>query len=96
MFRCTLVFLVTTCVFSGIGSSVALGGAAEDEAITKQVMALFAQHADFGNQLTVHTKKGVVHINGFVANSLAKENADSLAKSVDGVKEVLDNAGIQK
>ena len=87
---------VTFMFFAGIGNSVAGDAAADDAAITKQVNAVFAQHADLGTQLHVQTLKGIVYIHGIVANELSKANADSLAKTVSGVKDVIDDAGVAK
>ena len=89
-------FILAAVLLAGIGSSATLAATVEDEAITKQVNAVFAQHADLGTQLHVQTIKGIVYIHGFVANSLAKSHADSLAKTVPGVKDVVDNAGFDK
>lgn len=97
MSRSSLAFIGATFLFfAGIGNSFASDAAANDEAITKQVNAVFSQHADLGTQWHVQTIKGIVYIHGIVANSLAKANADSLAKTVSGVKDVVDDAGVDK
>ncbi len=81
-----------------LAAPIVLGSdsAEADRAITKQVLARFAEHTDLGTQLTVRTMDGVVYLDGFASTSLVKSNAESLARSIDGVKKVIDNIGISK
>ena len=76
------------------GSEVFASDGKGDESITKQVNALFAQHADLGTELSVRTENGVVFLNGFASTPLEKQNAEDLAKSIVGVHEVIDNIGV--
>jgi osmotically-inducible protein OsmY len=87
----------------GLASTVALSTAAfsapgptPDEVVTRHVQELFAAHTDLGPLLYVQTIHGTVYITGTVSSGLVKENAESLAKTVSGVKGIVDTAGISK
>jgi hyperosmotically inducible protein len=62
-----------------------------DSWITTQVYAkFFADREIKGRNLTVHTDHGVVTLTGAVESSTEHDRAVSAAKSVDGVKQVVD------
>ena len=65
-----------------------------DQEITRQVELLIAQRADLGTLLSVRTKEGIVFLGGLSPGSLAKSNAEEVAKQVAGVTKVVDLAGI--
>jgi len=44
----------------------------------------------------VHTRHGVVFIDGIFTTGLMKSTAEALAQEVSGVKKVVDSAGISK
>jgi osmotically-inducible protein OsmY len=69
---------------------------AQDKAITEQVKTAFAKNTDVGTEISVITRNGVVHLNGTTTTPLAKSHAESLAKAVPGVTQVVDDIGTQK
>jgi osmotically-inducible protein OsmY len=77
-------------------SSLALSDDASDKEITRQVQQVFAQHRDLGPVLYVRTKNGIVYVSGRVSTGLTRTNAVDLAKSVPGVKQVVDEIGLSK
>jgi osmotically-inducible protein OsmY len=83
-------------VLLAAGSFPAHADGSQDEQITTQVKTLIIKHPDLGTQITVNTKNGTVYLTGKAANSLSKANAEDLARSVSGVKDVVDNIGIEK
>jgi hyperosmotically inducible protein len=72
---------------SGADAKTALA----DSWITTQVYAKFFADRDIkGRNLTVHTDRGVVTLTGAVESATEHDRAVSTAKSVDGVKQVVD------
>ncbi len=69
--------------------------AISDSWITTQVYAkFFADRAVKGRNLTVHTDKGVVTLSGAVESATEHDHAIAAAKSVDGVKQVVDKLSL--
>ena len=81
------------CVSMARAASVTEHGGSDHD-ISTRVQALFAAHPDLAVELTVSVRKGVVYINGMADTDLTKRNAELLAASVEGVKRVVDNAGV--
>ena len=67
-----------------------------DKAITDQVKTAFGKNPDVGTEISVITRNGVVYLNGTTTTPLAKSHAESLAKAVPGVTQVVDDIGTQK
>jgi hyperosmotically inducible protein len=66
-----------------------------DSWITTQVYAKFFADRDIkARNLTVHTERGVVTLSGAVESSTEHDRAVSTAKSVDGVKQVVDKLSL--
>lgn len=66
-----------------------------DSWITTQVYAKFFADRDIkGRNLTVHTEHAVVTLTGAVEGSHEHDRAVSVAKSVDGVKQVVDKLSL--
>ena len=72
-------------------------GCASDRKITAKVQARLDQQADLGapGTITVETLHGVVYLNGLVDEGLEKRNAESLAKQVRGVTQVVNNIAVE-
>jgi osmotically-inducible protein OsmY len=68
----------------------------QDKAITDQVKMAFAKNPDVGTEIGVMTKNGVVYLTGSTTTPLAKSHAESIAKAVPGVTQVVDDVGTQK
>ena len=67
-----------------------------DSWITTQVYAKFFADRDIkARNLTVHTERGVVTLSGAVESSTEHGRAVSTAKSVDGVKQVIDKLSVK-
>ncbi len=72
------------------------GQALEDGTITSQVRSKLAGDATPGlNEVGVQTDRGVVGLEGIVANEGAKQRAQALAREVSGVRDVVNNLKVQ-
>jgi hypothetical protein len=73
-----------------------------DTAITTNVKAKFVQEKLFGDadisamSISVETTNGIVHLTGTADNKKQIKNAVKLAKSVDGVKGVVNKVKVKK
>jgi osmotically-inducible protein OsmY len=67
-----------------------------DKDITSRVEMHLSNHPDLGTTYSVHTRHGVVFIDGIFTTGLMKATAEALAQEVGGVKKVVDLAGISK
>jgi len=67
-----------------------------DKDITSRVEMHLSNHPDLGTTYSVHTRHGVVFIDGIFTTGLMKSTAEALAQEVSGVKKVVDSAGISK
>jgi osmotically-inducible protein OsmY len=72
------------------------GGCPGDDKITQQVEAALQTHTELQapNRVSVQTLAGTVYLNGQVATELQRSTAVSAAKSVPGVKKVVDNIAL--
>lgn len=76
--------------------------ARSDTAITADVKAKFVKEKLFGDvdisamSISVETDKGVVHLTGTADNKTQIKNAEKLAKSVEGVKKVVNEVKVKK
>src|SRR5690348_10247870 len=96
-FRCALAVILAAVALGGCASmSCAAGGCPEDEKLTQAVEAAMAQHTELQapNNISVQTIGGTVYLNGQVATELQRSTAKSVAKSVPGVKKVVDNISL--
>lgn len=93
---------IKSCLAVCVGVAAAMGfltaqaDSSQDKAITDQVKVAFGKHPDVGTEISVITKNGVVYLNGTTTTPLAKSHAESLAKAVAGVTDVVDDIGTQK
>ena len=90
-----LVVLGALAAFLACASSrthESTGEYVDDSVITTKVKSLLA-HDDFlkSFQIGVETYKGVVQLSGFVDSQQAKDRAEQITKSVQGVRSVQDN-----
>jgi osmotically-inducible protein OsmY len=72
------------------------GQALEDATITSQVRSRLAGDATPGlNEIGVQTDRGVVRLEGIVASETAKQRAQTLAREIGGVRDVVNNLKVQ-
>ena len=71
-------------------------GCPGDAQITADVRALFDRHPELGPSglLTVHTLDGLVYLYGVVDTDLVRQEAESIALKVHGVKKVVNSLGV--
>lgn len=100
-FRCALIALLAAVALGGCAAieereKCGADGCPADAKITEQVEAAFQQHTALSppNIIHVQTLGGVVYLNGQVSTELQRANAVSVAKSVPGVKKVVDNLNL--
>jgi osmotically-inducible protein OsmY len=72
-------------------------GCPNDQKITANVQARLNQQPDLGppGSITVQTVNRVVYLNGLVDVGLEKRNAESVAKQVPGVSQVVNNIAVE-
>lgn len=90
-------------VLAALGGCASLGGkcndpsCAHDADITARVKS--AMYADAAmrppNLIYVSTRDGTVYLTGTVATDLQREQAESYARGVQGVQEVVNSIGVQ-
>jgi hyperosmotically inducible protein len=83
--------LVSVLALSRIAAAAegTVGGALDDTAITAKVKAaLIENKSTKERQIDVDTKNGIVHLNGFVDTVVARSEAGTTARRIDGVKRV--------
>jgi osmotically-inducible protein OsmY len=68
-----------------------LEGCPGDAKITAAVEALFSQHPDLGDRITVKTLDRTVYLEGFVNDGLERTTAESIARTASGVVRVVNN-----
>jgi osmotically-inducible protein OsmY len=73
------------------------GGCPGDAKITAKVQERLSQYPDIdpANSISVQTLNHVVYLNGLVAYGIAKENAESQARQVPGVTQVVNNIAVE-
>jgi hyperosmotically inducible protein len=68
----------------------------DDSVLTAKVKAALIESPDTkAHQINVETNQGVVQLSGFVDNAAAKTAATSVAKSVNGVKDVKNELSVK-
>lgn len=66
-----------------------IGAYVDDATITTRVKARFVENKDVdASSIRVETLKGTVMLSGFAKNATEKSTAESIARSVNGVKSV--------
>jgi len=89
------IFLVTGCSNKTLSPSTQESKPVrfvKDSVLTAKVKtALLQQRGLEGLEIHVNTYKGVVQLSGFVDSDMNKELAGQIARSVDGVVEVVNN-----
>ncbi len=97
LIRLTAVALLLGICAAGLSaqSKADAKTAIADSWITTQVYARFFADRDIkARNLTVHTDKGVVTLSGAVESATEHDRAVATAKSVDGVKQVVDKLSL--
>lgn len=101
--RTTLAAAVTALVLlTATGCAVnrgqqTTGAYIDDSAITAKVKSAFVESkAVDASSITVETLNGTVMLSGFAKNATEKSTAESIAKSVEGVKAVKNQLVIAK
>lgn len=73
-----------------------IGAYVDDATITARVKARFIENKEVGAaSIKVETLKGVVLLSGFAKSTTEKNTAESLARSVSGVKSVRNEIVVQ-
>jgi hypothetical protein len=88
-FVCRLAFIAM------IGAGVARAGepaAPSDQQIKSQVEQVIREHSEFGHQLTIQAKKGVVYVGGTPWTLFALAELESILRQTPGVSGVVVNA----
>lgn len=68
----------------------------DDAAITASIKTKLTLEKDTkARQINVETQKGIVQLNGFVDSSAARSEAEKIAASTDGVKQVRNNLEVR-
>jgi len=76
--------------------SSSVGEVIDDSVLTAKVKAALVESPDTkAHQINVETKAGVVQLSGFVDNAGAKSAATSVARSVNGVKDVKNELSVK-
>lgn len=87
--------LATTTALAGDPAARSAGTVVDDATITAQVKTgLAGNEVTKARQINVETSKGVVQLNGFVDSATARNEAERVARKVDGVAEVRNNLAI--
>jgi len=87
-----LIFGVAGCTNNSNLDTAAPVEFVKDSVLTTKVKtALLQQKGLEGLSIHVNTYKGVVQLSGFVDTDVEKELAGQIARSVDGVQEVVNN-----
>jgi len=68
-----------------------------DAQISVEVRAQIAEHREFGPPAAfqVHTKDGVVYLNGTVDTDLMRESVESVARQVANIRDVVNNVNVR-
>jgi osmotically-inducible protein OsmY len=73
------------------------GEAIDDQAISMRVKSALSNDTEYKyDDVSVKTFKGTVQLSGFVNNSAQKSRATTLAKGVEGVKDVENNTSVKE
>jgi len=86
------LFALNGCVNStGVGSSAPVAYVQDSVLTAKVKTAILQQKGLAGFSIHINSYKGVVQLSGFVDNDVNKELAGQIARSVEGVAEVVNN-----
>ena len=85
------IFILGGCASQNFGNSGATTYISDTVLETKVKTALVSNRGLEGFKIHVNAHKGVVQLSGFVDNAVTKEFAGQIARSVDGVREVINN-----
>ncbi len=99
--------LSAACLAAVLGLSLAacaptrtkesVGEVVDDSVVTAKVKAALIQEPETkAYQINVDTFRGIVQLSGFVDSSTARSKAVSVAKNVDGVKEVRNSLEVKQ
>lgn len=92
----SLMLTVALIGCAGTSNSTSTGEYIDDRAIsTKVKTALHTDDEVSGFQVNVETFKGTVQLSGFVDNTAQAERAEEIARSVDGVEDVINNITVK-
>jgi hyperosmotically inducible periplasmic protein len=73
-----------------------LGSYVDDAGITTRIKARFFENKDVaGSSISVETLNGTVMLSGFAKSALEKQTAESIARSVSGVRAVKNEIAIR-
>jgi len=87
-----LAFLLSGCVNNSGVNTDAPVEFVKDSVLTAKVKTALLQQKGFeGFSIHVNSYRGVVQLSGFVDTDVNKELAGQIARSVDGVQEVVNN-----
>jgi len=87
-----LIFGVVGCTNNSNVDTAAPVEYVKDSVLTAKVKTALLQQKGFeGFSIHVNSYKGVVQLSGFVDTDVNKELAGQIARSVDGVQEVVNN-----
>ncbi len=91
-----VLFTLNGCMSSSVSSHPGPMSYVEDSVLTAKVKtALLQQKGLEGLAIHVNSSRGVVQLSGFVDSDVNKELAGQIARSVDGVGEVVNNLIVQ-
>jgi hypothetical protein len=92
-FVCRLAFIAL--FGAGVGTGAARAdeqSAASDRQLKNEVEQVIRQHAEFGYQLTISTRHGVVYVGGTPWTSFTLGELESILRATPGVAGVVINA----
>ena len=85
------IFILGGCTSKGIDTQGPETFVSDTVLEAKVKTALLSNRGLEGFTIHVNAHKGVVQLSGFVDNAVTKEFAGQIARSVDGVREVINN-----
>jgi len=86
------IFALNGCMDNSNVDTATPVGFVKDSVLTAKVKTALLQQKGFeGLSIHVNSYKGVVQLSGFVDTDVNKELAGQIARSVDGVQEVVNN-----
>ncbi len=85
------IFILGGCASKNIDTSGPTTFISDTVLEAKVKTALFSNRGLEGFKIHVNAHNGVVQLSGFVDNAVTKEFAGQIARSVDGVREVINN-----
>jgi len=95
-FLVVLMMIVAFVACASTPQQSSTGEVVDDSVITTKVKSMLAADEFLKSfQISVETRKGIVELSGFVDSQKAKDKAGQVARSVEGVKSVV-NALIVK